>query len=252
MALHGVLADVHGNLEALRAVLARLQARGAESFLCLGDVVGYNAEPDACVAEVRGRSMEAVAGNHDLISVGRLGTARCARKAAYALRRTRRRLRPDSAAYLSTLPALKRLEGGVVLVHGAVDDPEAYVRTAAQVARQAALLEAACPGARLCFYGHTHQAQAWELREGGVHALPAAGTIRLREDATYFINPGAVDSARQPDPGRAECALFDAAARTVEFVSVPYDHAAAEESARRAGYRLPAWRLKLRSAWRLS
>ena len=251
MALHGVLADIHGNLEALRAALGFLQARGARSWLCLGDIVGYNAEPDACVDEVRGRGMQAVAGNHDLISVGRLGTARCSRKAAYALRRTRRRLRAESAAYLASLPVLKRLPGGVVLVHAAVDDVESYVRTAAQVARNAALVAAACPGARLCFYGHTHDAQAWELRDGEVHVRPGQGTLRLRGDATYFVNPGAVDSARAAAPGHARCALFDPESGTVEFARVPYDHAAAEERARRGGYRRPAWRVKLRSALRL-
>jgi predicted phosphodiesterase len=251
MALQGVLADIHGNLEALRAALEHLEARGAGSWLCLGDIVGYNADADACVAEVRDRGMEAVAGNHDLIAIGRLGSARCSRKAAYALRRTRRRLPAAAGEYLETLPALKRLAGGVVLVHGGVQDVEQYVRTADQVVRNAALLAAASPGARVCFFGHTHDAQAWEVRDGAARALDTSGTIRLRDDATYFVNPGSVDSSRKPAPGRAECALFDPHEQTVEFASVPYDHAAAEAKSRRAGYRQPAWRTKLRSALRL-
>jgi predicted phosphodiesterase len=251
MALQGVLADIHGNLEALRATLEFLESRDVRSWLCLGDIVGYNADPDACVAEVRDRGMEAVAGNHDLIGIGRLGAARCSRKAAYALGRTRRRLLPASASYLSTLPALKRLEGGVVLVHAGVQDVEQYVRTADQVARNAALLAQASPGARLVFFGHTHDAQAWELREGAARAVEARGTIRLRDDATYFVNPGSVDSARKPQPGLAECALFDPRERTIEFARVPYDHTASEAKARRAGYREPAWRLKLKQALRL-
>lgn len=251
MALHGVLADIHGNHEALAAVLAFLDARGARRYLCLGDLVGYNADADRCVAEVRGRGMETVAGNHDLISIGRLGFHRCARRPAHALRRTRRGLQPATTAYLGSLAALRALPGGVVLVHGGVDDVELYMRTPAQVTQNAALLAARCPGARICFFGHTHDAAVWEL--GGEVPLlrEPTGTVHLRGDRTYFVNPGAVDSARKPRPGRAECALFDPEAGTVEFASVPYDHEAAERKARGGGYRVPEWSLRLRRALRL-
>lgn len=241
MARYGLLADIHGNLEALRAALAFLEARDVQAFFCLGDVVGYNADPDACVSEVRARGMAAVAGNHDLIAVGRLSLERCARKAAYALRRTRRVLRPDSAAWLSTLPPRTAVDGAIVLIHGGVDDVELYLRTPAQVARNAALLAAKHPDARVCFHGHTHEAAVWVVREGVARARPAEGTVRLPADATCFVNPGSVDSARKAEPGHAECAMFDADARTVEFARVPYDHETAEGKARRQGYRQPAW-----------
>jgi predicted phosphodiesterase len=251
MALYGVLADIHGNHEALSAVLAFLEARGVQAWLCLGDIVGYNADSDRCVAEVRDRRMEAVAGNHDLISIGRLGFDRCARRPAHALRRTRRQLQPATAAYLGGLAARKTLDGGIVLVHGGVDDVELYMRTPAQVAHNAALLATRCPGARICFYGHTHDARVWELRGGVAQPREATGTVRLGDDATWFVNPGSIDSARKAKPGRAECALFDVQAGTVEFASVPYDHDASETKARRAGYRLPGWSLRLRRALRL-
>ena len=93
MARYGLLADVHGNYEALEAVLAHLRARGVERYACLGDIVGYNADAERCVALVRGHGMEAVAGNHDLIAIGRLGFERCGRRPAHALRRTREVLR---------------------------------------------------------------------------------------------------------------------------------------------------------------
>jgi predicted phosphodiesterase len=251
MALYGVLADIHGNHEALAAALAYLDARGARRYLCLGDLVGYNADADRCVAEVRERGMETVAGNHDLISIGRLGFQRCARRPAHALRRTRRRLQPATTAYLGGLAARRALEGGVVLIHGGVDDVELYMRTPAQVAHNGSLLSERCPGARICFYGHTHEAAVWELGGEGPQSREAAGTVRLRADRTYFVNPGSVDSARKPQPGRAECALFDPEAGTVEFASVPYDHEAAERKARGGGYRVPEWSRRLRRALRL-
>jgi predicted phosphodiesterase len=252
MARYGVLADVHGNLEALRAVVGFLQARDVQALLCLGDVVGYNADPDGCVAAVREREMAAVAGNHDLIAIGRLGFDRCSRKAAYALRRTRRVLQPHSAAWLATLAPRRMLEGGIVLIHGGWDDVELYLRTPSQIASTAALLDREYPGARVCFHGHTHEPAAWEVRAGEARPLAAAGTIELPAGATCFVNPGAVDSARKERPGRAECAVFDAEAGTVEFASVPYDHEAAERKARRQGYREPAWRARIRAAWKRS
>jgi len=250
MARYGLLADVHGNLEALRAALGFFETRDVQAFLCLGDVVGYNADPDGCVSLVRDHAMAAVAGNHDLIAIGRLGFDRCARKAAYALRRTRRALSPESAAWLATLTTRKTMEGGIVLIHGGVDDVELYMRTPAQIARAAALLAAECPGARVCFHGHTHEAAVWEVRDGVARSRTAEGTITLPADATCFVNPGAVDSARKDRPGRAECAVFDTEAGTVEFARVPYDHEAAEGKARRQGYRRPAWRAGLRAAFR--
>jgi predicted phosphodiesterase len=241
MARHGVLADVHGNHDALAAALAFLDAEGVRRSLCLGDIVGYNADPDRCVAEVQARGMEAVAGNHDLIAIGRLGLDRCSRKAAHALRRTRRRMGSAAREYLGSLPLSRRLDGGTVLVHAAVGDVQAYVRTADQVARNAARLAVEAPGTRVCFFGHTHEAAVWEVRDGVALPLPAEGTVRLRDGATYFVNPGSLDSARRREPGRAELALFDDAERTVRFCAVPYDHAAAEARAEREGYRQPAW-----------
>ena len=92
MALYGVLGDIHGNCEALAAALAALDAHRVERVLCVGDIIGYNADPDACVELLRAHEALCIAGNHDLIGTGRLGFERCSNKAAYALRRTRRRL----------------------------------------------------------------------------------------------------------------------------------------------------------------
>jgi predicted phosphodiesterase len=250
MPRYGVLADIHGNYEALAAVLRYLETRQVDAWLCLGDIVGYNADPDRCAATVRDRGMDVVAGNHDLISIGRLGFARCARRPAYALRRTRRVLRDETATYLATLPPRKRLPGGVVLVHGGVEDVELYMRSAGQVAHNAGLLAAACPDARVCFFGHTHDACVWAVRDGRAEARAATGTVTLDDEAAlYFVNPGSVDSARKPRPGHADCAVFDTTDRTVEFANIPYDHATAERKARQAGLRHPEWSLRLRKAW---
>src|SRR5207302_884141 len=84
-----VLADVHGNLSALEAVLGEIDRLGVPRIVCLGDVVGYGAEPNECVAALRARDAGCVAGNHDLIAIRALGFDRCGLAPAHALRRTR-------------------------------------------------------------------------------------------------------------------------------------------------------------------
>ena len=90
MAIYGVLGDIHGNREALESVLAELDARGIDRIACVGDLVGYNADPDSCVQILRDRGALAIAGNHDLIGTGLLGFDRCSNKAMLSLKRTRR------------------------------------------------------------------------------------------------------------------------------------------------------------------
>src|SRR3954466_8842443 len=101
---YGILGDIHGNREALEAVLSYLQRARAARLLCLGDIVGYNADPDDCVAMLRERRVQAVAGNHDLIGLGRMDARHCSTRVEYSLRRTRSLLSPESVAWLAALP----------------------------------------------------------------------------------------------------------------------------------------------------
>lgn len=237
MALYGLIADIHGNREALAAALAALERRGAERIACLGDVVGYNADPDECVAMVRARCAMTIAGNHDLIALGRLDFRRCSNKAEYSLRRTRRMLSRESTSYLGTLPASRILEDGVVLVHGGVRDVQQYMATPEHIAENAAFLEADFPGARLCFFGHSHEQKIFEIGST-LTEVPANGKVHLRRENTHFVNPGSVDASRKRSRKFAECALFDSRAWTIEFLRVPYDSAATEAKAAVFGYRI--------------
>ena len=105
MTTYGIISDVHGNLEALAAVLAALDRHGVDRIIALGDLVGYNGESNECVEVIRERGIESIAGNHDLIALGRLGTERCAMRPAFTLRRTRRDLTPNSRRFLGGLPS---------------------------------------------------------------------------------------------------------------------------------------------------
>jgi len=241
MARYGVIADLHGNLEALQAALAFLERRGVERVLCLGDVVGYNADPNACVSLLRQRGSVTIAGNHDRIAVGALGLERCSSIAAHALRRTRRALDAASRAWLSDLPAHQAVEPGLLLTHGSVDDVQRYLWTHDDLRDNHRLLEREHPGTTICFFGHTHRAALYRSVGDQVVELAALGEVTLpaAANAVYFINPGALDAARKVAGERwAELALFDSTREVLTFCRLRYDHAASEHKALRGGYRL--------------
>ena len=237
MARIGVLGDIHGNREALAAALAALERCGVERLACVGDIVGYNADPDECAEIVRERRMLAIAGNHDLIAVRRLGFGRCANNAAYALRRTRRAIAAETAAYLEALPLYREIERGVMLVHGGVRDVQQYMTTRATIEQNAAWLREDFPGARVCFFGHSHEQKVYEVDAEAREIT--ADRLLLDPGKTYFINPGSVDASRKSRHKLAECAILDG--DLIEFVRVPYDAAAAECKAAAFGYRIPPW-----------
>ena len=250
MALYGVLGDIHANLEALRAVLAALEERGVRELLCVGDIVGYNADPDECVALLRTRSVKVIAGNHDLIATRRLGFERCSNQARYALERTRRCISAETFAWLSGLPGNLLVEGKIALVHGGVRDVQLYMKTPQLVARNAELLRLDFPSARLCFFGHSHVQKVYQV-DSAVSEIGLAQRA-LQRDKVYFINAGSVDAQRKQGPKLAECAVLDTDAWTIEFLAVPYAAAATEAKAAVGGYRIPpivnrlyGWRRRL-------
>ncbi len=245
MARYGVIADIHGNREGLAVALAQLDSRGVDAIACLGDIVGYNADPDECVAAVRGRCAVSIAGNHELIGLGRLDFSRCSNNAEYALRRTRRTLGHDAAAWLAGLPAHHVLEEGVVLVHGGVRDVQQYMTTPALIGHNAGYLREDFPGARLCFFGHSHEQKVYEVDGDRVNELPAEGAVVLDRGKTYFINPGSVDASRKRRHKLAECAIFDSGGWSIEFLRRPYDSAATEAKAAVYGYRIRPWTERL-------
>jgi predicted phosphodiesterase len=242
--LYGILGDAHGNKEAFLAALDFLKGRSVQKILSLGDIVGFNADPNECVAILHEHGIESIAGNHDLISIRQLDVDRCSDKAAYALRRTRSMLTRASAEVLAALPRMKIFEERFVLVHGGVCDIQQYVRTHVHVRENVASLRIACPGARVCFFGHTHEQRVFEVDGGSLGEIPAEGLVRLRKECVYFINPGSLDAARKSTAPRAECAIFDSTEETVEFHRVPYDHETAEARSRAQGYRM-----RITTAW---
>jgi predicted phosphodiesterase len=255
MAIYGVLGDIHGNREALAAALDELDDHRVQRIVCVGDIIGYNADSDACVEMLREREAICISGNHDLIGTGRLGFERCSNKARYSLSRTRRRLSAKSAAWLGRLPASRLVEDSIALVHGGVRDVQLYMTTAQHIRRNAELLRADFPTARACFFGHSHEQKLYQVAGSEVRELAIDERVELSREHLHFINAGSVDAQRKRAERLAECALFDSRTWTIEFLRVPYNSVATEAKATAAGYRIPVftdwlytWRRRLLAA----
>ena len=257
MAQLAILADIHGNLEALEQVVAELDARGIDEIYCLGDLVGYCAEPNACVALARHRDFRSLTGNHELIALDKMDFDRCGRKPSHALRRTRETLDDASRVYLSALPSHLERGGDLVFLHGGVDDVCEYMSNAARILTNGKRFASRFPGAAVCFFGHTHVAKAYEMRGEHVHECHGHGRVRLDEPgAVYFVNPGSVDGSRGTGDKLARFCVFDEESRNLSFYTTRYDHQQVERRARRQGYRIPhttlAWHRCVEAAERVA
>ena len=233
----GLLADVHANLQALEAVVRHLDAEGVEEIWCLGDVVGYGGDPEACVAIVRERCAGIVRGNHDAAVADAAFREDFNPHARAAIERQAEILAAETIAWLGSLPPILDL-GDVALLHGSAVDPDGfpYVLGPRDAARELGALHA-----RWSFFGHTHLPAAWRRRaDGAVEALafPEEGSLALDRAGSYLVNPGSVGQPRDGNP-RAACAVFDRESAVLEIRRLTYDVAAAQAAIRRAG--MPAF-----------
>jgi predicted phosphodiesterase len=240
---YGVIADVHGNLHALEAAVAFLEAESVDAYLCTGDLVGYGPLPNECVRRVLALDGLCVAGNHDLMALGRLGDERCIPLARETLRWTRGVLDADARAGLAGLP-LRARTGEIAIAHGSLDDAGRYVTSEAAARGCLADLPS---GAVLLVLGHTHHPMAVSDRRGMV-LRDATGSVDLPPGERVLLNPGAVGQSRTADP-RARVMVLDTARRTAAFHALPYDVDACRRALRQRG--LPAGACHLPpSRWR--
>lgn len=246
---YGLISDVHANAHALDAVLAFAQSEEIDAWLCAGDLVGYGAFPDECVARVDALGGTCVAGNHDLIALGRLSDDRCIPLAQASLSWTRSAMSADTAAWLAALPADAELDGGsIVMAHGALGDPQHYVETPRAAAAQLEVLAAARPPARVLIVGHTHRALAVDER-GRTLLADDVGTVKLPANGRVLVNPGAVGQSRERGIA-ARMAVLDTARGEITFHAVGYDVEAARAALRERGLSDGGVHLRPRPPWR--
>ena len=232
-----IISDVHANLEALEAVMADAQNNECTHFVCLGDVVGYNANPHECVDRLRGLDCPIVKGNHDeQASLGE-SSRDFNEMAEAAIQWTRDNLTAEDKAWLRDLE-LQRDVGDFTIVHATLDLPGQWgyvfnnLDAAASFAHQQRTV---------CFFGHTHVPMAF-IRDDGVQRQ-LIDKLRIDPGKKYFINVGSVGQPRDGDWRSAYC-IYDVGSNTVEQRRLKYDLATAQKKIIDAGLpRLLAERL---------
>lgn len=226
---YAILSDIHGNLEALRAVLADC-ADQVDGVLCLGDTVGYGADPLACVDLVAERAEASVAGNHEYAVGGRLRMTWFNHYARAAAEWTQERLDDDHRAYLIALPVTREI-AGATLVHASPVEPEQwdYLVTA-----EDGLAAFGAFATRWCFVGHSHVPGVWSLGSSGPEHRPGVGLVQAERGRRYLVNVGSVGQPRDRDP-RAAYGLWDVEAGRLQLRRVDYDVATARRKIVEAG-----------------
>jgi len=226
---YAIISDLHANLEALEAVLADMQPH-AEAVICLGDVVGYNANPNECLELVQKVCDVVIAGNHDQAACDLRLYGDFSEYAKAAMHWTREQLTPAWKQYLYNLPSTAIFGGCWLAAHGSPRDTDEYLFHKFHFQEAFAYLSEYMPEIRGCFIGHTHLPMIWECTPEGV-VTPAevtSLTVPLRPQRRYLINPGSVGQPRYGSPA-ASYALLDDQALTVEFRFVTYDVATAQD-----------------------
>jgi predicted phosphodiesterase len=217
-----ILADIHANLQALEAVLADAREYGCEEFHCLGDVVGYNANPSECLEIVRELPGVCVLGNHDAAAAGMGPLDYFSSLARTSLEWTREELNAGQKEWLAALRPTRQIRRNT-LVHATLDSPTswAYIRTAA-----AAEMSLACQRTPLAFFGHTHVPGIF-VQGGGIISLEEG--VQLPHDKKLFINAGSVGQPRDGD-WRASYLIHDEESSGLWLRRVEYDVQSASQS----------------------
>jgi predicted phosphodiesterase len=227
-----ILSDIHGNLEALDAVLADAEGR-YDCILCLGDIVGYGADPNPLTAWMQNEATAVVRGNHDRACSSDEGLMLFNPAARASAIWTRRTLTPENRLYLQQLQSgplrIEEPLGSFLLVHGSPVDEDQYV-TDANDAR--ILLNTLVD--RVTFFGHTHVQGGFLLGPRGVGRIQPWRPLLIEPDSHYMVNPGSVGQPRDGD-SRAAYAIFDLERGVVEFRRVEYDIESAANKIRMAG-----------------
>jgi predicted phosphodiesterase len=229
-----VVSDLHANAEALRAVMTRVRRKKYEVTFCLGDFVGYGAQPNHILDVMRtlkGRKVY-IRGNHDRVAAGLDHAEGFNHAAKAAALWTRDHLSAPNRRFLRDLTVGPVLHRGVMLCHGSPYDEDEYVFNVHHAAQILALFPAP-----IILFGHTHLPAVFSIDgEGNVRgfAVRDEATVKLDPNQRYLLNPGSVGQPRDRNP-EAACMILDTDKRTVQFLRVEYDLKKTQTSILKAG-----------------
>ena len=238
---YAILSDIHGNEEALTAVLGDMDRKKIKNLICLGDIVGYGARPHECISLLRERNAICVAGNHDYFACGRFKIdGEVTDLARTALEWTQTQISESDREYLRNLEPVKvNAKHGFTISHGSLfnkpnmdyvigpDDAFNKIFSNILKIKSSRILDQL----RVCFIGHTHSPCYYRLKKNiagasraNVTSAHAYGDIALKlaEDSYYVLNCGSVGQPRDGDP-RAGYVIFNLEKRRAEYRRIDYN-----------------------------
>jgi predicted phosphodiesterase len=213
---YAILADIHGNLEALQVVLEDCKAQGVTHYACLGDVVGYNANPKECLDIIRGMGMPVVKGNHDEYCSTDTALDGFNAHAAEAVEWTRQQLSDEDRQWLRDLKYL-RLVANFTIVHATLDVPQRWGYVFDKLAAAASFTY---QNTSVCFFGHTHVPVAFirdTVVRGGTYSK-----FKVEPGRKYFVNVGSIGQSRD-GVAKATYVIYDMNEGTIELRRLDYD-----------------------------
>ena len=226
---YAVFGDVHANLEALTAVLEECQRLEVESYLCIGDIVGYNADPAPCMNEIKKLPLAGVVkGNHDEQASEETELAGFNAQAAMAIEWTRNNLSSEQRNWLKKLRLTMQI-GKITIVHASLDSPKRWGYIFDKLSAGASF---SYQFSQICFCGHSHVPLAFEkfgTIQGGKYT-----EIKIQPGHKYLINVGSVGQPRDGD-WRAAFVTYDSDIGLVTLHRLPYDIKKAQEKIIKAG-----------------
>lgn len=235
---YAIISDIHANLEAFTTVLKHIEGAEIDKIICLGDIVGYGANPSECIALVRERGMATIAGNHDFACIGKTNINYFNTYAKEATLWTRKVTTIDDKEWLNSLP-LVDYHDNFTVVHGTLYSPELfdYIQTTYDAYLSLQLLEN-----QVCFLGHSHVPITFFQGEMISYTLNLE--VPLEDDIKALVNVGSVGQPRDDNP-KASFAIYDTDQKKISIVRLEYDIEKASTKIKRAGLPGPlAERLK--------
>jgi diadenosine tetraphosphatase ApaH/serine/threonine PP2A family protein phosphatase len=226
---YGIISDNHANLEATLAVLEQIDSIGVDQIVCLGDVVGYNANPNECCDIMRERNIPTICGNHDAVACGLEEPWGFNPVALHAAMWTRDNLREDNLEWLRGLPDTQKFEH-FLAVHGSPTNRNSYLFTWEDILPHVNYVES--QHTKLCFFGHTHTPGIFST--DGAYEFDENGSFTIEDSKMYFVNLGSVGQPRDGDP-RAAFGIYDSDTNSFRIVRINYPVKQAADKVSEAG-----------------
>ena len=230
---YAILSDIHSNLEALNAVLQEIDSQKVDEIISIGDIVGYNANPNECIDILRKRGIRCLMGNHDMRACGMEATNDFNPIAKDAIVWTKEMLSKENLNFLTSQPRTLFLdEKRAIAIHGSFTSHDVYIFNTLNALENFKIMEES-HHPLLCFFGHTHVKIAYCSLDSEV-TTSYDDELYISESERYLINPGSVGQPRDMNPN-ASFLIYDTISKKIRFFKIKYDVVSSAQKILEAG-----------------